>query len=71
MKRLSGAGIENQPALAERVTAVEVEHVRQRAGYLVKGAATDSAGAPIVFDKAQHRALVGHRVIDKIRLGER
>ena len=30
----------------------------------------DPAGAPIVLGEAQHRALVGQRVVDKIHLGE-
>ena len=32
--------------------------------------AADPAGAPIVLGEAQHRALVGQRVVDKIHLGE-
>jgi hypothetical protein len=32
--------------------------------------AADRVGAPIVLDEAEHRALIGQRVIDEIRLGE-
>src|ERR1700760_160615 len=52
-----------------RIWTPEVEHVVQHAGALIERALPDPLPAePVVFDEAKDRALVGHRVIDKVLL---
>ena len=46
----------------------EVEHIRQHAGAAVEGSLDPCSVQPIVFDEAQDRALIGHRVVDEVLL---
>src|SRR6202040_4390559 len=39
-------------------------------GQLVERAAPALAGTPVFLDEAQHPALIGQRVVDKVGLGE-
>src|SRR6266403_728785 len=49
---------------------IEVKHVPKGTGQLVERPVPDLAGTPVLLDEAQHRALIGRRVVDKVGLGE-
>src|ERR1700722_3995835 len=54
-----------------RIGVVKVEHVVDRAGDGIEGAATHALSTqPIVFDETQHRRLIGQTVVDIVAPGE-
>src|SRR5271163_2103484 len=51
-----------------RPLIIEIEHVLDRASKLVERAISDLRQLPVLFDKANNGALVGHRVVHKVFL---
>src|SRR4029077_2738142 len=56
--------------LENRVPRLEVEQIAEGTSLGIVGEVADSSQPPVVFDEAQNRSLVGHRMIDEILLGE-
>ena len=69
LPEFTGGRVKNQSALPDGSSAGEFEHIRQRAGKLIRRAAANLAGPPVVFNEPQHRGLISQGVIDEVRLG--
>lgn len=65
---LTGCGIKKEPAAL--ALPAEVEHILQRSRDCVIRLG-DLAQAPVVFDKAQDRALIRSGVVNEVPLGKR
>src|ERR1700722_14377490 len=64
---LPGRGVENQTFVGR---VIEIKHVEERAGELIKRSVANLRQRPVLFDEANHRALIGEGAVHVVRFGE-